>query len=171
MRKLIYSTSVFLLMAMLVLSCKKDSASATDTNVPAGKSAITCTYSGAASGSFASALSLSSCLKSSALINVSGGALYGAVSVSQGLMILPLGIGVGTHTQGSSGTADDITFTLSINNGAQAWSVAGATATGFTVNVTRNDATGVEGTFSGQLGNDSDNSVVTISNGSFKGTF
>jgi len=86
-------------------------------------------------------------------------------------MILPLGISVGNHSQGADGSADGVVFTLTINNGTQSWSSGGSTATGFTVNVTRNDASGIEGTFSGQLGNDSDNTIVTITNGTFAGTF
>ena len=139
-------------------------------SVPAGKSSVICSYSGAASGTFTSDLSLSSCIKSSGLINVSGGWSSGT-SVSTALLVLPLNISVGAHNQGSDGSADGIVFSLSINNGTQAWAIGGATATGFTVNVTRSDATGIEGTFSGQLGSDSDNSVVTLTNASFKGTY
>ena len=171
MKKIIGFTPVLLLFVTLLSSCKKDAASsASNETVPSGKSSIKCDYSGAASGNFSSSLSLSTCLKSSSLINVSGGAMSGT-AVSQALLILPADIAVGTHTQGTDGTADGITFTLSINNGTQAWSVDGATATGFSVNVTRNDATGIEGTFSGQLGNDTDGTVVSLSNASFKGTF
>lgn len=171
MKKIIGLTPVLLLCITILSSCKKDStSSAASDNVPSGKSSIKCDYSGAASGNFTSSLSLSSCLKSSSLINVSGGAMSGT-AVSQALLILPADISVGSHNQGTDGTADGITFTLSINNAAQAWGVDGATATGFSVNVTRNDATGIEGTFSGQLGNDTDGTVVTLSNASFKGTF
>ena len=171
MRKLISSVSLLLLLSTLFTSCKKDSASDNGSSVPAGKSSIACTYSGAGSGTFTSDLSLSSCLKSSSLINLSGGSLSGSASVNQGMMILPLGIAVGNHSQGADGSADGITFSLTINNGTQSWSSGGSTATGFSVNITRNDATGIEGTFSGQLGNDSDNTVVTITNGTIKGTF
>lgn len=170
MRKLFLSVS-FLVAAALFTSCKKDSASGGSTSVPAGKSAVSCTYSGSASGTFSSDLSLSTCLKSASLINLASGSLTGLASVNQGMMILPLNIAVGNHVQGADGTADGITFSLTINNGSQSWATGGSTATGFSVNVTRNDATGIEGTFSGQLGNDTDNSVVTITNGSFKGTF
>ena len=171
MRKLISSVSLFLISIVLLNSCKKDAASGNGSSVPAGKSSVTCTYSGSGSGTFTSDLSLSSCLKSSSLINLSGGSVSGLASVNQGMMILPLGISVGTHSQGADGSADGVVFTLTINNGTQSWSSGGSTATGFTVNVTRNDASGIEGTFSGQLGNDSDNTIVTITNGTFAGTF
>lgn len=171
MRKFLLSVSMMLALGLLFVSCKKDSASNNNSNVPAGKSAVSCTYSGAASGTYSSDLSLSTCAKSSSLVNLASGSLTGLASVNQGMMILPLSISVGNHAQGTDGSADGITFSLTINNGSQSWVTGGATATGFTVNVTRNDATGIEGTFSGQLGNDTDNSVVTITNGTFKGTF
>ncbi len=170
MKKILLSAFVFLSATVMLSSCKKDSGSSGSITVPAGKSSIQCSYSGAGSGTFTSNLTYSTCLKSPYLINVSGGAMSG-LSLSQVLIILPAAISVGTHTQGSDGTADGITFALSTDNGTKAWAIGGSTATGFSVKVTRNDATGIEGTFSGQLGNDTDNTLVTISGGSFKGTY
>ena len=171
MKKQIVFLSMVLVIASIFSSCKKDSTTPKSPNVPAGKALITCDYSGSASGKFSSDVNMGSSLKSVALINLSGGALSGGTSVSTATVVLPLNIAVNNHVQGTDGTADGIVFALTINNGSKGWSIGGAGTKGFSVKITRNDATGIEGTFQGQIGNDTDKSVVTISNGTFKGTF
>ena len=55
-----------------------------------------------------------------------------------------------------------MSFTTS---GGAGWAIGGGTASGFSVTVTKNTGTEMEGTFSGELGNDSDPSKVTLASG------
>lgn len=156
------------LSAVLLVSCKKDSDGSGSTTVPSGKSEVKFSYTGAASGSFASNLTMSTVQKNSTLINISASYLSGTTP-HMVLFILPANIAAGNYTQGADGTVGGAVFSFNILG--DGWTVDGGGATGFRVNITKNDATGIEGTFSGELGNDSDNTKINTSNGTFKASF
>jgi len=160
--------SVLLLSVVLFTSCKKDSSSNNNTALPSGKSEVKFNYTGAASGNFASNVTMSTVLKSTSLINVSASFLSGTTP-HMVLFILPADIAVGSHSQNAAGDVGGATFSFNILG--DGWAVAGASATGFQINITRNDATGIEGTFSGQLGNDTDGTKISTTGGTFKATF
>lgn len=136
--------------------------------MPSGKSEVKFNYTGAASGNYVSNILLSTVLKSSSLININATFLSG-FTPQMVLFILPANITVGNHLQNASGDVDGANFSFNIMD--QGWAVGGASATGFQINITKNDATGIEGTFSGQLGNDTDGTKITTASGTFKATF
>lgn len=157
-------TKLSLLLAFAVsmlVSCKKDSTSSS--NLAAGKSQISCNVSGAVSASFSSSTLVSTATKSDLLINISGGT--SSLPIQLMSFILPANITVGTHNLTSS---DD--FAVSYTNNGNGWA-AGNVGDNFTIVVTKNDGSSFEGTFSGTLTNDSDETTVTITNGKIAGKF
>ena len=58
-------------------------------------------------------------------------------------------------------------FLMSYAIGSSGWGIGGGTGSGFSVTVTKNTGTEMEGTFSGELGSDSDPSKVTLASGYF----
>ena len=156
-------------------SCKKSSAAVASgagsaSSLAAGKCDIRCTYNGAASGSLASSLSLSSATSISTIYNIFGGALNGTTVLS-GTIAMPANIAAGTYTQASAGAGLPNNMTFNFSSGSATWFCGGGTATGFKIIVTAVTANTVEGTFSGDLGSDVNITKVTITNGTFSAKF
>jgi hypothetical protein len=179
-QKLKFMKTSFLALALIISSvfllpsCKKNDpasgSTASATNLAAGKCDIRFTYSGAASGSFASTLAISSAATSGVLYNISGSALSG-LTPQITLMIMPANTAVGTYAQPSAGADLPNGMVISFSSGSNGWASGAGTAAGFKIIVTAVTSNTIEGTFSGDLGNDSDPTKVTITNGSFAAKF
>lgn len=159
--------TIYLLTILLstTMACSKDDAASTSTTSPsasglaAGKCKISFDYSGAASGSFSSLDLSSTALKNSTYGNISGSALSGS-SADILMFIQPLSE---TGTISFKTLANSTINTVSFSKGASGW--AASSGDDFTIVITKNDGVTVEATFSGKLTNDTDKSVINISNG------
>ncbi len=165
----------FIISSVLLLSsCKKnDPASggtASAASLAAGKCDIRFSYSGAASGSFASTLAISTAATSGVLYNISGSAISG-LTPQITMIITPANTAVGTYAQSAAGADLPNNMVFTFTSGSTGWATGGGTAAGFKIIVTAVTANTIEGTFSGELGNDSDPGKVTITNGSFAAKF
>jgi hypothetical protein len=166
MNQRLLSLSLFLTALFLFSGCKKDEADTSGAaSLSPGKSQISCTVSGAATSSFNSNIQLSSVLKSTDLMNISGSALSG-MGAEIVMMILPADITAGTYTSASNNSGD---FAFSYSNGSLGW--AADVSPVFTVVVTKSTATEIEGTFSGILNNDDLGNQVTVKDGKFAAKF
>lgn len=176
MKKNLLTLTLVLGSFLLLTSCKKDDAGsgsgggASASGLAAGKCDIRFTYSGAASGTFASTTALSSAASSGALYNISGGGLNGLTPVLA-LMIMPSNTAVGTYAQPAAGADLPNSMVFSFNSGGDGWACGGGTAAGFKINVTAVTSNTIEGSFSGDLGSDANATKVTITNGSFAAKF
>ena len=158
--------TLFLTTALLFSGCKKDETKDPGAaSLSPGKSQISCTISGAASSSFNSNIQLSTVLKSTDLMNISGSAISGTTAEIV-MMILPANITTGTYTSASNNSGD---FAFSYSNGSVGW--AADVSPVFTVVVTKATATEIEGTFSGILNNDDQGNQVTVKDGKFAAKF
>lgn len=166
MNRKLLSLSLFLTVVILFSGCKKDEADPSGAeSLSPGKSQISCTITGAATSSFSSNILLSSVLKSTDLMNISGSAISGTTAEIV-MMILPANITAGTYTSASNDSGD---FAFSYSNGAVGW--AADVSPVFTVVVTKSTATEIEGTFSGILNNDDLGNQVTVKDGKFAAKF
>lgn len=164
-RKLFFLT-LFLTTAILFSGCKKDETDNSGaSSLSPGKSQISCTVSGGATSSFNSNILLSSVLKSTDLMNISGSAVTGTTAEIV-MMILPANIAAGTYTSASNNSGD---FAFSYSNGSVGW--AADVSLVFTVVVTKSTSTEIEGTFSGILNNDDLGNQVTVKDGKFAAKF
>jgi hypothetical protein len=175
MKKNLFSFSLILGVLFFLPSCKKSdeavaSGAASASSLAAGKCDIRFSYSGATSGSFASTLAISSAASSGALYNISGSTLNG-VTPQIMLMIMPSNTTVGTYAQASAGADLPNNMVCSFSSGSDGWASGGGTASGFKIIVTAVTANTIEGTFSGELGSDSNPTKVAITNGSFTAKF
>jgi hypothetical protein len=166
MNRKLLSLTLFLTTALLFSGCKDDETdnSGADSLSP-GKSQISCTVSGAATSSFNSNIQLSTVLKSTDLMNISGSAFTGTTAEIV-MIILPANITTGTYTSASNNSGD---FAFSYSNGSVGW--AADVSPVFTIIVTKSTATEIEGTFSGILNNDDLGNQVTIKDGKFAAKF
>lgn len=162
------AVSLFTFSSLFLGSCKKDATNASgNQELTSGKGEIRFNHSGAQSGSFQSVLATS-------LASSSGGITTIACTVVSGVtaktvqIVFPTSITVGTTTQASAGADLTNGFIMSFaTSGGAGWGIGGGTASGFSVTVTKNTGTEMEGTFSGELGSDSDPSKVTLASGYF----
>lgn len=175
MKKNLTTLTLVLSTLLFLSSCKKDDTAASGSNataagLSAGKCDIRFNYSGAASGTFNSSLSLSSAASSGLLYNINGGGLNGVTPLLT-MIIMPSNTATGTYAQPSAGAdlPNNIVFTFT--SGSDGWASGAGTAAGFKITVTAVTANTIEGTFSGELGSDSNTSKVTITNGSFAAKF
>ncbi len=175
MKKTILSAMVLAAIAMTSMpfsSCKKDSKTATPSagSLAKGKSSVTATISGSFSRDYASNVTLSSVASSTGIINIASAnssALGGGGPLSEQFMIiLPTNITVGAHNSEDASIAGT-TFSYAKSDGATStgWASGGA-STSVNFNITKYTADEIEGTFEGNMGNDDDNTKVTV-----KGTF
>ncbi len=175
MKKKFFALTMILASFLLLSSCKKSDpapagSNATASGLAAGKCDIRFSYSGSASGSFASTLSLSSAASSGLLYNLNGGGLNGVTPVLT-MIVMPSNTAVGTYAQPSAGADLPNNMVFTFTSGSDAWASGAGTAAGFKITVTAVTANTIEGTFSGELGSDSNTSKVTITNGSFAAKF
>jgi hypothetical protein len=175
MKKNLLTLSLILGTLFFLSSCKKSddavaSGAGSAGSLAAGKCDIRFSYSGATSGSFASTLAISSAASSGALYNISGGTLNGTTPQIM-MMIMPSNTAVGTYAQASAGADLPNNMVCSFSSGSDGWASGGGTAAGFKIVVTAVTSNTVEGTFSGDLGNDNNTTKVTITNGTFAAKF
>jgi hypothetical protein len=151
-------------LSFLIVSCKKDdNNNSGSSNLDPGKSQISCNVSGAVSSSFSSVLLTSGALKSGLLMNISGGTT--SLPIQMMMFIIPSDITVGTHN-----LTTNEEFTVSYSSNETGWS-AGNIGDDFTLTVTKNTATEFEGTFSGKLINEENETFVNITNGKIAAKF
>lgn len=161
------TASVLGLCSLFMVSCKKDSTNSSgNQNLSSGQAEVRFSYSGSQSGSFQSTTALSHA-------NASGGITQIACSVVSGTtaktiqIVFPTNIATGTTTQASAGADLSNGFLMSFAVGSSGWAIGGGTGAGFSVTITKNTGTEMEGTFSGELGTDSDATKVTTTSGYF----
>lgn len=161
------SVSLIALCSLFITSCKKDS---TDTSgnqeLTTGKAEVRFNYTGAQSGSFQSVIATSNAASSGAITQIACTIVSGLTGKTVQI-VFPTSLAVGTSTQASAGADLTNGFLMSYAIGSTGWAIGGGTGSGFSVTVTKNSGTEMEGTFSGELGSDSDPSKVTISGGYF----
>ncbi len=161
------SVSLFALCSLFITSCKKDPTNASgNQELTAGKGEVRFNYSGAQSGSFQSVLATSTAASSGAITQIACTVVSG-LSARVVQIVFPTNIAVGTTTQASAGADLTNGFLMSYAIGSSGWGIGGGTGSGFSVTVTKNTGTEMEGTFSGELGSDSDPSKVTLASGYF----
>ena len=144
-------------------ACSK---SGVDGGLSKGQCEITATYSGAASGDFKSSLTLSTSVKVDPLIVLTTASVKLPPQTCQ--LSIPAIITKGVHTQ-SGGTVNGITILFS--DGTNGYAIGGDGATGFSVTIDEINDGEIRGSFSGQLGNDSKKTKITISNGRFSAKY
>ncbi|MBL7700746.1 MAG: hypothetical protein JNM14_00730 [Ferruginibacter sp.] len=161
------SVSLFAACSLFMGSCKKDSTDASgNQNLGSGQGEVRFSYSGAQSGSFQSAISFTTVASSGGITQIAATVVSGTTAkVVQ--IVFPTNIATGTATQASAGADLANNFLMSYAIGSAGWAIGGGTGAGFTVTVTKNTGTEMEGTFSGELGSDSDPSKVTTASGYF----
>ena len=162
------SVSLFAFCSLFLGSCKKDSTNASgNQELTAGKGEVRFNYTGAQSGSFQSALATSTAVSAGGITQIACTVVSGLTAKTVQI-VFPSSIALGTTTQTSAGADLTNGFLMSFTTtGGAGWAIGGGTGTGFSVTVTKNTGTEMEGTFSGELGNDSDPSKVTVASGYF----
>lgn len=162
------SVSFIALSSLFITSCKKASTDAAgNQELTPGKSEVRFNYSGAQSGSFQSAIATSTAISAGALTQITSTVISGLTAKSVQI-IFPTSIALGTTTQASAGADLTNGFLMSFStSGGAGWAIGGGTGSGFSVTVTKNTGTEMEGTFSGELGNDGDPGKVTLASGYF----
>lgn len=175
MKKTILSTMVLAAIALTSMpfsSCKKDSKTTTPSagSLAKGKSSVTATISGAFSRDYTSNVTLSSVASSTGIVNIAtanSSALGGGGPLTeQFVILLPANITTGAHnTEDVDVKGTTFSYTKSDGATATGWATGDKT-TSVNFNVTKSTAEEIEGTFEGTLGNDTDNTKVTV-----KGTF
>lgn len=174
MKKNLVLFTMMLSAFFLFSSCKKNDpasgGSASAGTLAAGKCDIRFDYSGALSGSFNSTLALSSAASSGAIYNISGSRVNG-ITPQITMILMASNTAVGTYSQPSAGSDLPNGMSFAFSSGSDGWAVGGGTTAGFKIDVTAVTANTIEGTFSGDVGTDSNNTKVTITNGSFAAHF
>jgi hypothetical protein len=161
------SVSLIALCTLFLASCKKDSTNSSgNQNLSSGQAEVRFDYSGAQSGSFQSTTALSHAASSGGITQIAVNVVSGTTAKTVQI-VFPTNIAVGTSTQPSAGADMPNLFIMSFSSGGAGWGIGGGTASGFTVTITKNTGTEMEGTFSGELGTDSDPTKVTTASGYF----
>lgn len=162
------SVSLFAACSLFLNSCKKDSTNSSgNQNLSSGQAEVRFNYSGSQSGSFQSTTTLSHAVSSGGITQIAVNVVSGTTAKTVQI-VFPTSLAVGTSAQASAGADLANGFLMSFaTSGGAGWAIGGGTAAGFSVIVTKNTGTEMEGTFSGELGNDSDPSKVTTSSGYF----
>lgn len=167
MKRTIQFLSASLIACCLLASCKKDSTDASgNQNLTAGQAEVRFNYSGAQSGSFQSTTALAHATSAGGITQIACSVVSGTTAKTVQI-VFPTSLAVGSSTQASAGSDLANGFLMSFGIGSNGWAIGGGTGAGFTVTVTKNSGTEMEGTFSGELGSDSDPSKVTTASGYF----
>ncbi|MEP7238801.1 MAG: hypothetical protein ABI685_13075 [Ferruginibacter sp.] len=160
------SVSLIALSSLFITSCKKDSNGSGNQSLSSGQAEVRFNYSGAQSGSFQSTLILSHVAASGGITQIAASVVSGTTAKTVQI-VFPTSLAIGTSSQASAGADMANGFLLAFTSGGTGWAIGGGTGTGFTVTITKNTGTEMEGTFSGELGSDSDPSKVTTASGYF----
>ncbi len=168
MKTRVLSIAMIIFATILFSSCEKevidDVVEETASLLP-GQCEIKCNVSGAATSTFASNLLISTAIKSTDLMNISGA----GVSSSDAeivMIILPANVTTGTYT---SSSWESGFFALAYTKGSYAW--AAEQNQSFTITISEVTSTNIKGTFSGVLINEDLASQVNITNGTFSAKF
>jgi len=161
------SASLIALSSLFMSSCKKDSAdSSGNQNLSSGQAEVRFNYSGSQSGSFQSTTALSHSASSGPITQIACNVVSGTTAKTVQI-VFPTNIAVGTSTQASAGADLANGFIMTFAVGSTGWAIGGGTGNGFSVTITKNTGTEMEGTFSGELGTDNDPTKVTTASGYF----
>lgn len=159
--------AAILLSVCLLPSCKKV-AEITGGALGAGQCEVKASFSGATSVSYTSS-NLSSTVAKTGLI-----AMFNSTSISPIKMftiMLPANVKTGTYNLKNNNSLNGISFTYVPGTSGKGWSASSNNDDDFIYVVTKATATEIEGTFSGNMHNDTDNTSVKVTNGSFKAKF
>lgn len=166
-----FKTMFFSATILFFLSCSKSSDTTTSsgsaTNLTAGTSQISFDYSGSQSGSFNSSASLSKATKNSSLYNISAGQVNGTTPYNV-LFLIDANTAVGTYKFSDvANKAKNLFFSFSTIT----WGFAAASSNSddFTLIITKNDGSVVEGSFSGTL--NASGQKVSVTNGKLAAKF
>ncbi|GEM_PF-2920012 len=154
---------VGLCMLLTVIGCSKSNLGG---GLAKGQCEITASYSGAASGDYKSLATLSTAVKVDPLIVLTAATAKLPPQTCQ--ITFPVTLTKGVHAQ-SGGTAGGVTILLS--DGTNGYAIGGDGATGFTVTIDEINDSEIRGSFSGQLGNDSKKTKITVTNGKFSAKY
>jgi len=179
MKKLInYALMALVIAGTTLTSCKKDSDSNGGGNVGAGsltpgQSIVKANISGAHSTSYESTTLMSTAAKAGnqILINSIKQPSLPDLTVDQFVIYLPANIQVGNYkTTDVTGAIFTFTHTANVGGTARGWQADPEGETVFNFTISKATATELEGTFTGEMSNDNDNTKVTAS-GSFAAKF
>lgn len=180
MKKIIVSATILGLLSIAsiaVVSCSKKETTTTKPTTPSlakGKSAISANVTGAYTRNYKSNDMLSTVVQSTSIINMGSGASStlgsGGPLTEQFVVLLPANITMGAHkTTDYSSSIASFTYTYSDGTIAHGWT-SGGLETAVNFNVTKITAEEVEGTFEGRMGEEENNTIVSVS-GSFSAKF
>jgi hypothetical protein len=155
----------------LFYSCSKDNSSSSTPTAPsasglaAGKCQISCSYSGAVSGSYTSMEITSAAAKTSTHGTLSAAGVNGMTPLNC-TMTQPFSqTGKVSYKTLGSGLVNTITFSV----GGKGW--IAVPGDDFTIEIAKNDGAVLEATFSGTLKNDADKTTITLTNGKIVGKY
>ncbi len=179
--KKIFSFAVMssIVLATSMTSCKKDnnsngSGNAGAGNLTPGKALVKATISGAHSANFESNTLVSTAVKSATILMTANKTPSGTTGTMETFMItLPANIKTGSYTNKDMSGQFGGTFTYStstLGGSQRGWQADADGKTAFTFTVTKISDTEVEGTFDGDMTNDTDKTVIKAK-GSFAGKF
>ncbi|MEO6540912.1 MAG: hypothetical protein ABIN74_07990 [Ferruginibacter sp.] len=161
------AVSLIALSSLLITSCKKDSAGPSgNQSLNSGQGEVRFNYSGSQSGSFQSTLAFTQVAASGGITQIAATVVSGT-SAKTVQIVFPTNIAVGSSSQATAGADLANGFLMAFTAGSTGWAIGGGTGSGFTVTITKNTGTEMEGTFSGELGSDNDPSKVTTASGYF----
>lgn len=150
--------------ALFSQSCSKV-AEATGGLLGAGQCEVKANFSGATSGSYTSNNLTSTVAKNGMA------AMFNSTSISPVKMftiMLPANVTTGTYNLKNNNALDGVSFTYIPGTSGQGWTASSNNDDDFIYIVTKATATELEGTFSGNMHNDTDGTSIRITNGSFK---
>jgi hypothetical protein len=155
------------ILCLSIIGCTKPSST---TTLTAGKCSISADISGAISSSYSSNPIGSTVAKNGFYFLASSNA--SASSQEQFQLYIPLDVTAGTTYKFSTvGTSSLWSGVYSKNNAlagsVQGWAASGGDNLSFEVTVTKATSTDLEGTFKGEMTEDTNNTKVTVSNGKF----
>lgn len=164
---LLKSVLALFVTALLFTACSKVS-DATGGLLGAGQCEVKASFSGATSGSYISN-NLTSTVAKNGLM-----AMFNSSSISPVKMftiMLPANVKTGTYNLKNNEALGGISFTYVPGTSGQGWSASSNNDDDFIYSITKATSTEIEGTFSGNMHNDTDNTTVKVTNGSFKAKF
>ena len=163
MRKINFIFAMFIAVSTLLVSCKK-SDNVSSAKLASGKCKVTATVGGEA---YSSTDLVSTVAKSAYIINIASGTA--SLPIKQFVFILPANITAGTYNFATDddGTVGIMTTAYTKTDGgtAKGFAAANDRDNEFTLVITKATATELEGTFSGTLYNEDDNTTTSVTNG------
>lgn len=159
--------SATLIVTFAFQSCTK-AAEATGGLLGAGQCEVKASFNGAVSGNYTSNNVTSSVVKNGMA------AMFNSTSISPVKMftiMLPANVATGTYNLKNNNALNGVNFTYVPGTSGKGWTASSNNDDDFIYNVTKATSTEIEGTFSGNMHNDTDGTSINITSGSFKAKF